>query len=87
MHQTLLRQIYSAAGHVPASGLFLMHVINILCQPHCPCSMWAYLTLFYASGPDLAVAWSFIAAAQPLAQVCQHPCSRAAAVLTQWLVI
>lgn len=32
--------------------------------------MWAYMTLFYASGPDLAVAWSFIAAAQPLAQVC-----------------
>lgn len=35
----------------------------------CRGSMWAYLTLFYASGPDLAVAWSFIAAAQPLAQV------------------
>lgn len=37
-----------------------------------PC-MWAYLTRFYAGGPDLAVAWSFIAAAQPLAQVAGAP--------------
>lgn len=36
-----------------------------------PC-MWAYLTRFYAGGPDLALAWSFIAAAQPLAQVRAH---------------
>jgi hypothetical protein len=36
--------------------------------------MWAHMTLFYASGPDLAVAWSYIAAAQPLAQVRRrHP--------------
>lgn len=41
-----------------------------------PC-MWAYLTLFYASGPDLAVAWSFIAAAQPLAQVAGAPIATA----------
>jgi hypothetical protein len=39
----------------------------------CPCSMWAHMTLFYASGPDLAVAWSYIAAAQPLAQVSPAP--------------
>lgn len=43
----------------------------VLIMHSCRCSMWAYLTLFYASGPDLAVAWSFIAAAQPLAQVRQ----------------
>ena len=35
--------------------------------------MWAHMTLFYASGPDLAVAWSYIAAAQPLAQVGPAP--------------
>lgn len=39
----------------------------------CRCSMWAHMTLFYASGPDLAVAWSYIAAAQPLAQVGPAP--------------
>lgn len=39
----------------------------------CRCSMWAHMTLFYASGPDLAVAWSYIAAAQPLAQVSPAP--------------
>lgn len=37
-----------------------------------PC-MWAYLTKFYAGGADLAVAWSFIASAQPLAQVAGAP--------------
>lgn len=31
--------------------------------------MWAHLTLFYAGGPELAAAWGFIGAAQPLAQV------------------
>lgn len=31
--------------------------------------MWAHLTKFYAGGPDLAAAWGFIGAAQPLAQV------------------
>jgi MFS family permease len=41
-----------------------------------PC-MWAHMTLFYASGPDLAVAWSYIAAAQPLAQVMGAPIATA----------
>ena len=33
--------------------------------------MWAHLTHFYAGGPELAAAWGFIGAAQPLAQVNQ----------------
>lgn len=32
-------------------------------------AIWAHLTKFYAGGPDLAAAWGFIGAAQPLAQV------------------
>lgn len=35
-------------------------------------AMWAHLTRFYAGGPELAVAWGFIGAAQPLAQVTHH---------------
>ena len=55
MHDLGPRAATDAALLLPQAGAF-------------PC-MWAYLTLFYAGGPDLAVAWSFIAAAQPLAQV------------------
>ncbi|KAK9915973.1 hypothetical protein WJX75_006795 [Coccomyxa subellipsoidea] len=36
-------------------------------------AMWAHLTKFYAGGPDLAAAWGFIGAAQPLAQVIGAP--------------
>lgn len=31
--------------------------------------MWAYLTKYYAGGPELTAAWGFVGAAQPLAQV------------------
>ncbi|BDA43829.1 Putative tartrate transporter [Coccomyxa sp. Obi] len=36
-------------------------------------AMWAHITKFYAGGPDLAAAWGFIGAAQPLAQVIGAP--------------
>ena len=39
--------------------------------------MWAYLTTFYAGGAELAAAWGFIGAAQPLAQVLGGPIASA----------
>ena len=38
-----------------------------------PC-MWGHLTKFYAGGPQLAAAWGFIGATQPLAQVPPSHC-------------
>lgn len=52
--------------------------------------MWAHLTRFYAGGPDLAAAWGFIGAAQPLAQVlppANHTCLRDRACMSHKLVI